>query len=54
MPSGPGRTVTSRTGAVCSAGDDAASRFDVDFALMTLELRQFLPALTDALGGEAE
>jgi recombination associated protein RdgC len=37
-----------------STGDDAASRFDVDFALMTLELRQFLPALTDALGGEAE
>ncbi len=37
-----------------SAGDDAADRFDVDFALMTLELRQFVPALVDAFGGEAD
>ncbi|MBX2879266.1 MAG: recombination-associated protein RdgC [Granulosicoccus sp.] len=34
--------------------DDAASAFDVDFSIMTLELSAFLQALTDALGGEDE
>lgn len=35
-----------------SAGDDPASRFDLDFSLMTLELSDFLPALVAAMGGE--
>jgi recombination associated protein RdgC len=29
-----------------SAGDDPAERFDIDFSLMTLELRQFIPGLS--------
>jgi recombination associated protein RdgC len=37
-----------------AAGDDPAERFDIDFSLMTLELRQFIPALVEAFGGEAE
>jgi recombination associated protein RdgC len=32
--------------------DDAASRFDADFALMTLELSRFIPALIQVFGGE--
>jgi recombination associated protein RdgC len=32
--------------------EDAATRFDVDFSLMTLELSGFFKALLDALGGE--
>ncbi|MCB1760785.1 MAG: recombination-associated protein RdgC [Gammaproteobacteria bacterium] len=36
-----------------SEAEDAASRFDVDFALMSLELANFLPALIGIFGGEA-
>ncbi len=32
--------------------EDAATRFDVDFSIMTLELSGFFKALLDALGGE--
>lgn len=32
--------------------DDVATRFDVDFSIMTLELAGFFKALVDALGGE--
>lgn len=32
--------------------DDAVARFDADFALLTLELSRFIPALLDAFGGE--
>ncbi len=35
-----------------SEDDDPATRFDVDFSLMALELSGFFPALMDALGGE--
>ncbi|MCF6354321.1 MAG: recombination-associated protein RdgC [Candidatus Polarisedimenticolaceae bacterium] len=31
---------------------DEASRFDADFALMTLELSRFIPSMMDAFGGE--
>lgn len=34
-----------------TAADDAVMRFDADFALMTLELSRFIPALCDYLGG---
>jgi recombination associated protein RdgC len=34
--------------------DDAASRFDLDFSLMTLELAEFIPQLLKALGGEEQ
>ena len=33
-------------------GDDAATRFDLDFSLMTLELNEFTAQLLRALGGE--
>ena len=32
--------------------DDALGQFDASFVLMMLTLRQFVPALIDALGGE--
>ena len=32
--------------------DDYAARFDADFALMTGEIKQFIPAVIDAFGGE--
>jgi recombination associated protein RdgC len=32
--------------------DDYAARFDADFALMTGEIKQLVPALIDAFGGE--
>ena len=34
-----------------SAADDAAAQFDVDFAIMALELTGFIKALTAAFGG---
>lgn len=34
--------------------EDAATRFDVDFALMTLELRRFISRLVETFGGLAE
>ena len=34
--------------------DDEASRLDADFALMTMELSQFLPRLLEVFGGEDE
>ena len=37
-----------------SEADDYASRFDADFAVMTLELTRFIPELFDAFGGENE
>lgn len=33
--------------------EDAAARFDSDFAIMSLELSRFLPVLVDAFGGES-
>ena len=35
-----------------TVADDAATRFDLDFSLMTLELAEFLPQLFAMLGGE--
>ena len=37
-----------------AAGEDPAARLDADFALMTLELRAFIPSLLDAFDGEAQ
>ena len=34
--------------------DDEAMRFDADFALMTMELARFIPALLEVFGGETE
>ncbi len=34
--------------------DDPASRFDLDFSLLALELTEFLPQLLQAVGGEAK
>ena len=34
--------------------DDEATLFDADFALMTMELARFIPALLEAFGGENE
>jgi recombination associated protein RdgC len=36
-----------------TGADDPVSRFDLDFTLLVLELAEFLPALVQALGGEA-
>ncbi|MBL4868189.1 MAG: recombination-associated protein RdgC [Pseudomonadales bacterium] len=36
------------------SGDDAASRLDTDFALMSMELDRFIPRLLQVLGGEQE
>ncbi len=37
-----------------TAADDAASRFDADFALMSMELGRFLPRLIEQFGGIQE
>ena len=34
-----------------TAADDPASRFDLDFSIMVLELAAFLPQLIGAVGG---
>jgi recombination associated protein RdgC len=34
--------------------DDVATRFDVDFSIMALELSGFIKALVSAFGGEAQ
>jgi recombination associated protein RdgC len=38
--------------AAADEGTDEASRFDADFALMTLELSRFISSIIDAFGGE--
>ena len=35
-------------------GDDAASKLDADFALMSMEIDRFIPRLLQVLGGEEE
>lgn len=40
--------------AAAAEAEDAATRFDVDFALMSLELRRFIARLVDICGGVAE
>jgi len=41
-----------REGAEAVQGEDPATRFDLDFSLMTLELNEFTAQLLRALGGE--
>lgn len=36
------------------SGGDAASKLDVDFALMSMEINRFIPRLLQVLGGEQE
>jgi len=43
---------TIQEAAADAGSEDAATRFDVDFALMSLELNAFLPILLDWFGGE--
>jgi len=38
--------------AAADEGTDEVSRFDADFALMTLELSRFIPSVLEAFGGE--
>lgn len=40
--------------AASAEAEDAATRFDVDFALMSLELRRFIARLVETFGGLAE
>ncbi|WP_275097597.1 recombination-associated protein RdgC [Sedimenticola hydrogenitrophicus] len=40
--------------AASAEAEDAATRFDVDFALMSLELRRFIARLVETCGGLAE
>lgn len=40
--------------AASAEAEDAATRFDVDFALMSLELRRFIAHLVETFGGLAE
>ncbi|WP_428604773.1 recombination-associated protein RdgC [Sedimenticola sp.] len=40
--------------AAAAESEDAATRFDVDFALMSLELRRFVARLVEVFGGLAE
>ena len=35
-----------------SGADDAASKFDASFAIMSMEFSKLLPAILDAFGGE--
>jgi len=42
-----------RAAEAMTEADDPATRFDLDFSLLALELAEFLPALVQVLGGEA-
>jgi recombination associated protein RdgC len=37
-----------------SEAEDEATRFDLDFSLMTLELARFIPRLLEVFGGAAK